>query len=367
MNGMAEPQFKTAPSLQPSVLAPSAPGSVLRTVPLLVTGAPGWLTDAVLARLAATGVRRETLRCLVQRGFPETRLASWRKQFTQVTATVAGDLAEVASLKDACAGLSGGTVLHSAGIIHPRRTRDWYTINRDGTLALARAAKEFGARRFVFVSSNAAQGASDSREHILTEDMPCKPGSHYGRSKFEAEQVLLQMHEAGKFDVVVVRPCMFYGPPVPERHIDIFKRVLRGKLPIVGDGNYARSLSYIDDLAQGILLAMEHPAAPGEVFHLCDKNVYTTREIYDAMAGALGVTPKFWKLPAFSSTCARMIDGTLAACGVYSMNFHLLGEANWNVGASSAKAQRVLGFSPQGDVREGYRRAVTWAREKSLL
>jgi len=44
------------------------------------------------------------------------------------------------------------------GIIHPRRTSDWYRVNRDGTLALAGIAKAAGVRRFVFVSSNAAQG-----------------------------------------------------------------------------------------------------------------------------------------------------------------------------------------------------------------
>ncbi|HYF48512.1 MAG TPA: NAD(P)-dependent oxidoreductase [Planctomycetota bacterium] len=363
---MATPAVKITPASNPPVLAPSTT-SVLRTSPLLVTGAPGWLADAVLAKLATSSSPRPLIRCLVHAGFPESRLNAWRSGFSQVKETVLADLADAASLTRVCEGLSGGTVLHSAGIIHPRKTRDWYTINRDGALALARAAKSAGARRFVFISSNAAQGRSDSRDHILTEDMPDRPLSHYGRSKLEAEQGLLELHDKGRFDVVILRPCMFYGPPVPERHIDIFKRVIKGKLPMVGDGNYARSLSYIDDLANGILLAMEHPSAPGEIFNICDRQVYTTREICEAMAKALGVAPRFWWLPSLSSSTARVIDNTLAAIGVYSMNFHLLGEANWNVGCSSEKAQRVLGFNPQGDVREGYRQAVAWAREKGLL
>ena len=49
------------------------------------------------------------------------------------------------------------------------------------------------------------------------------------------------------------------------------------------------------------------------------------------------------------------------------MNFHLLGEANWNVGCSSRKAQEVLGLKPSVDVFEGYRRAVAWCRERKLL
>jgi nucleoside-diphosphate-sugar epimerase len=340
--------------------------SSLSTHDLLVTGAPGWLCDVVLARIAAE-TPRANIRCLFQKDLDTARVANWRKEHPEVSHECRGDLADAASLKAACENLRGGTVLHAAAIIHPRRTSDWYSINRDGTLTLARAAKENGVRRFVYVSSNAAQGAADSPTTLLTEDMPCKPLSHYGRSKFEAEQGLLKLHEAAKFDVVIVRPCMFYGPPVPQRHIDVFKRIQNGRLPLVGGGNYARSLSYVDDLADGIILAMTHANAPGEIFNLCDAQAYTTRQVCEAMAAALGVAPKFLPLPGLSASVAYGIDCALAACGIYSMNFHLLGEANWNVGCSSAKAREKLGFAPKVDVMEGYRRAVAWARERNLL
>ena len=340
--------------------------SGLSTQDLLVTGAPGWLCDVVLARIAMNAPGAN-IRCLFQKNLDATRLGAWRKEHPEVSHDVRGDLSDAQSLKSACENLRGGSVLHAAAIIHPRRTQDWYMINRDGTLTLARAAKGQGVRRFVYVSSNAAQGAADSPTTLLTEAMPCKPLSHYGQSKFEAEQGLLKLHEAGKFDVVIVRPCMFYGPPVPQRHIDVFKRIQSGRLPLVGGGNYARSLSYVDDLADGIILALTHPNAPGEIFNLCDAQAYTTRQVCEAMAAALGVAPKFLPLPGFSASVAYGIDCALAACGIYSMNFHLLGEANWNVGCSSAKAREKLGFAPKVDVMEGYRRAVAWARERKLM
>ncbi|HYG76750.1 MAG TPA: NAD(P)-dependent oxidoreductase [Planctomycetota bacterium] len=334
--------------------------------PLLVTGAPGWLCDVLLTRVGKQSPLTE-IRCLVQKSLNAERLASWRKAHPEVGATHAGDLADAESLKAACEKLAGGAVLHAAAIIHPRRTRDWYTINRDGTIALAQAAKAAGAKRFLYVSSNAAQGASDSPAKLLTEDMPCNPLSHYGRSKFQAEQALLKMHEPGKFEISIVRPCMFYGPPVPERHVDIFKRIQRGRLPLVGSGNYARSLSYIDDLVAGTILALWHPQAAGEIFNLCDARAYTTKEVCEAMASALGVSPKFLRLPAFSASVAYQIDCAIAACGLYSMSFHLLGEANWNVGCSSQKARERLGWQPQVDLFEGYKRAVAWCRERKLI
>jgi len=323
---------------------------------ILLTGAPGWLGDALLPKLGALG----ELRCLVDRNLPADRIVAGNN-------TVRADLADEASLKLACGNLAGGAVVHAAGVIHPRTTQDWYRINRDGTLALARAAKAAGAKRFVFVSSNAAQGAAESRDQLLAEDMPCKPLSHYGRSKFEAEQGLLKLHALGVFDVVIARPCMFYGPPVPARHVDIFKRIQCGRLPMVGDGNYARSLTFIDDLVAGIQLCLTHENAPGEIFNLCDERVYTTREVCEAMAAALNVPPRFFRIPAFSSSIAYGIDCSLAALGLYSMPFHLLGEANWNVGCSNRKAVERLGYKTSVDVFEGYRRAVDACRSAKLI
>ena len=330
---------------------------------LLVTGAPGWLGDALLAQLPRTF----HVRCLFQSRLTPERLMAWRLKHPEVTETVSGDLSDAESLRVACANMQGGSVLHAAGIIHPRRTCEWYQVNRDGTLRLAQAARAAGVKRFVYVSSNAAQGASESPSALLTEAMPCRPRSHYGRSKFQAEQGLLKLHEPGRFEVVVARPCMFYGPPVPERHVEIFKRIATGWLPLVGGGQYARSLSYIDDLCAGLILCLTHPKAPGEIFNLCDARAYTTREVCDAMAAALGVTPRYRPLPGIASTAAYGIDRALGAAGIYWMSMHLLSEANWNVGCSSRKAAEVLGFVPKVDVFEGYRRAVAWCREQKLL
>jgi nucleoside-diphosphate-sugar epimerase len=360
---MAKPQNIAAPVST----APAAVGSILRAAPVMVTGAPGWLTDAVMLSLGGVLPRGHSIRAMVQKGMTPERLMAWRAKRVEVSDTVAADLADAESLKDVCKGLAGGVLLHSAGIIHPRRTSDWYRVNRDGTLALAKSAVEAGMRRFIYVSSNAAQGHSGSTSMAMTEDMPCRPTSHYGMSKRQTEEALLKMHQPGKFEVVIVRPCMLYGPWMPQRHIDILNKIRNGRLPLVGGGRYARSLSYVEDLVQGVLLVMEHPAAAGEVFNLCDTQVYTTRDICEAMAGALGVPARFWPLPGFSSTIAYGVDRTLAAAGIYSMNFHLLGEANWNVGCSNEKARRLLGWNPQVDAREGYRRAVAWAREQKLL
>ena len=330
---------------------------------LIVTGAPGWLGDSVLEALPA----HAQVRCLVHDTIPEAAAASWRKGKIAVAELVRGNLADAGTRAALLSDAAGSTLLHSAAVIHPHRTRDWYAINCDATLDLAREARAAGVLRFVFVSSNAAQGAAGSPSDILVESGPCKPLSHYGKSKWMAEQGLMALHEPGRFEVVVARPCMFYGPPIPQRHVDIFRRIQAGRLPMVGDGRYARSLSYIDDLVQGILLCLTHPAAPGNTFYLCDAQPYTTREVCEAMAAALGVPARFFPLPVASAKLAYAVDRLVSATGFYSMNFHLLGEADWNVGCSSERAAEMLGYRTTVDVWEGYRRAVAWCRKRKLI
>ena len=171
-------------------------------------------------------------------------------------------------------------LVHSAAVIHVRRTADWYRINTEGTLRLAESARAAGVRRFVFISSNAAGGRCESGDHILVESDSIEPLSHYGKSKRLAEQGLLKLHKPNEFEVVILRPSMFYGPPVPDRHIDVYHRILAGTMPMIGDGEYRRSITYIDNLVQATRLAMTHPAAAGEIFYVVDEPVYTTRAIH---------------------------------------------------------------------------------------
>jgi nucleoside-diphosphate-sugar epimerase len=258
-------------------------------------------------------------------------------------------------------------VLHSAAVIHVRKTADWYRINTQGTARFAEAARVAGVKRFVFISSNAAGGRSRSREHLMTESEPAAPMSHYGRSKWQAEQALMQLHEPGKFEVVILRPSMFYGPPVPARHIEVYRRIISGKMPMVGDGSFARSITYIDTLVQATRLAITEAAAGGQTYYIVDAQPYTTRQITEAMAAALGVRPKFLWLPTAVAPAAHALDKMLAASGIYWQNLHLVGEADWHVGISPAKAIQQLGYRPEVDLPEGMRRAVEWCRTNGKL
>ena len=271
---------------------------------LTVTGVPGWLTHAFLASLRAAPLRGTgSATALVHHAVVVDD--ALRAAYPNVTAWHALDLAAPGDLRPLLDGAE--TVVHAAGVIHVRTPREWDDVNTRGTIALAVAAKAAGVKRFVFLSSNAAGGASGADD------------------------------------------------------------VLTGRMPLVGGGAYRRSVTHVENLVQAVRLAVTEPRAAGETYYVVDDEIATTRSIVEAMAEALGVAPRFLRLPAVTGSVAYAADRMLEAMGRYSGPVHLVGESNWHVAISSAKAKRELGYAPARSLREGMREAVAWCRETGLL
>jgi nucleoside-diphosphate-sugar epimerase len=330
---------------------------------LLLTGAPGWLTDRLAASLAdsaPSGLGR--VRLLVH---PDHSIDAddYRRATGLEVEVVRGDLRDVGALAEAVRGVD--SVVHAAGIIHVRRYGDYYDVNTEGTRRLGMLAAQAGASRFVYISTNAAGGRSTSAERLITEDDPPMALNHYARSKWLGEEALRALQTP--MEHVVLRPSMFYGPPVPPRHVDVFRRVMHGRMPLVGGGRQARSATHIDHLVQATRLALVHPNAAGRTYYIADREVHTTRGIVEAMARALGVEPKWIPLPAAVASAAFVADTQLSRVGVYWQTLHLVGESDWHVGLSIERARRELGYDPPYDLDHGMHAAVAWCRERGLL
>jgi nucleoside-diphosphate-sugar epimerase len=330
---------------------------------LLITGVPGWFSDGFIDSVLSDPIAGiGSIRCFVQPGIARDA-AQLTNQYSPDVEIAYADLLDSESTEKALANVDW--IVHAAGILHVAKPQDWYTINTTGTSMLVDAAVRAGVRRFVYISSNAAAGRSPGKDTLLTEADPPLPLSDYGRSKLFAERAVMKAQHS--LECVVIRPCMFYGPPVPRRHVDVYQRIRTGWMPLVGRGDFARSLSYIDNLVHGCRLALMSPAAAGQTYYFADRPVYTTKQITDAMARAIGTVPRYVRLPSVVGPVAYQLDKLLTAAGYYSKNLHLLGESDWNVGVSCEKARRELGYSPQIELGEGMSRAVEWCRQKGLI
>jgi nucleoside-diphosphate-sugar epimerase len=240
-----------------------------------------------------------------------------------------------------CAGAEGATVFHLAGIIHPSRVQELFEINTEGTRHLLAAASAAGVRRVVATSSNSPAGVSRDPSTRFDESSPYRPYMTYGKSKKLMEDALNAAHASGAVETVITRPCWFYGPEQPPRQSTFFQMIREGKAPIVGDGEARRSMSYVDNTAQGLLLAAGSERAAGETYWLADERPYSMNEIIDTVEELLEdefgmeVAHDRMRLPSVASEVALAVDATLQKAGLYTLMFDVLREMNmpiaWSV------------------------------------
>lgn len=334
----------------------------------LVTGGAGWLgqglLDGLLHGLPECPPLRSPQAELRVRALVLPGQESVIRAISDQVEIVTGDVTSPADCERFCRDAGGATLYHLAGVIHPRRVRAFYQVNVEGTRNILAAAVEAKLRRAVVMSSNSPMGCNPHPDHLFDEDSPFHPYMNYGRSKVFMEQHVRQVHDSGRLETVVIRAPWFYGPHQPARQTLFFQMVRDGKAPIVGGGENRRSMAYIDNLVQGLLLAARTPAANGQTYWIADERPYTMNEVIDTIERLLerefGQTcrHKRLRLPGLASEVAWLVDWALQRVGVYHQKFHVLSEMNKTIACSVAKARRELGYAPTVALEEGMRRSI---------
>src|SRR5262249_61586702 len=133
-------------------------------------------------------------------------------------------------------------------------------------------------------------GPNEPSEGVMFEDAPPRPSPTYGLSKLQSEWLVNDAHRAGRIESVILRPCWFYGPNQPLRQTTFFKMIKGGHPPIVGRGDNLRSMSYVDNTVQGLLLARDVQKAAGGTYWITDARPYSFIEILETVGKLLGVS-----------------------------------------------------------------------------
>jgi nucleoside-diphosphate-sugar epimerase len=233
----------------------------------LVTGATGAVGSRYAARLLADPDR--TVRVLV-RG--EERAAPWWDRGAEV---VEGDLRDPDTLKRAVAGVDG--VAHLAAAFRggvPEEVA--IEVNRDATVALARAALAAGVSRFVFASTNLVYGPGRGRP--ARESDQSRPEHQYPASKAAAERELLRLHREEGLPLRIVRLAFVYGEGDP--HLDWIRGVARA-----WPAHQRLHMVHHTDAAQALNRALAADGVDGQIFNAADDAPVTAWELL-ALGGA---------------------------------------------------------------------------------
>jgi nucleoside-diphosphate-sugar epimerase len=341
----------------------------------LVTGAAGWLGSRLVGALMLGIPECDWLprpnpqlrvRCLVLPGED----AALIEELGERVEIVRGDITRAKDCAKLCDGARGAVLFHVAGIIHPRRRAEFYRVNLDGTGNVLEAAIAAGVRRAVVMSSNSPCGTNPHPDHVFDESSPYRPYMHYGRSKMLMEQAVAGCQRAGKIETVIVRAPWFYGPNQPPRQSLFFRMIRDGKGPIVGSGDNRRSMAYVDNLCQGLILAAAAESANGQTYWIADARPYAMNEVVDTVERLLETefgqrcVHKRMRLPGLASDLAWAVDKTLQGLGFYHQKIHVLSEMNRTIACSVEKAKAELGYRPMVDLEEGMRRSLKWVWER---
>ncbi len=344
------------------------------TALILVSGASGWLGFSLVEALVKGLANCQRLskpdsslrlRCLILPNQDPSPL----QNLSQKIEIIVGDLRDPKICAQFCANAKDAILFHTAGTIHPRKVSEFYQVNLEGTKNLVDAAIANKVKRAIIVSSNSPCGCNPHADHLFDESSPYHPYMNYGKSKMQMELAIKRRQD--QIETVIVRAPWFYGENQPPRQTLFFQMIRNGKAPIVGDGNNRRSMAYIGNLCQGLILATITARARGETYWIADAHAYTMNQIVDTIEKLL--EEEFQqvckhgrlKLPGFVSEIALFADATLQNLGIYQQKIHVLSEMNKTIACSIAKAQRDLGYKPEFDLEQGMRASLQWLFNKN--
>ena len=214
-------------------------------------------------------------------------------------------------------------------------------------------------RQYVYISSASAYN-KPAVNHVITEGTTlANPYWEYSRNKIACEELLLKAYREEGFPVTIVRPSHTYcerAVPVSVHGLkgswQVLKRMLEGKPVIVhGDGSSLWTLTWNEDFASGFIGLLGNPKAIGEAFQIMSDEQLTWNQIYECVARALHVTPRFY----------HVSSDFLAATSPKAWDFtgNLLGDKAVTVVFDCSKLKRVVpGFQAVTRFDEGVRRCI---------
>ena len=313
---------------------------------VLVTGGAGTIGAAVVRRLLRDP--DYDVRISDQRPAPQ-----WMREGCEVHT---GDLRDPARAHEATAGCTH--VIHLAAIVggianFHKLPHTLTSVNSALYDAVIRAALDRVVERFVYVSSSMvferATQFPTTEEHVWEVAMP---RSAYGFSKLAGEVWCRAAHDEHGLPFTICRPFNAYGPgemPDDEPGIahavpDLIRKALSGQHPleIFGSGEQTRTLTHVDDIADGVVAAMSSPAGLHEDFNISASDELSVADIARIVWEVCGRDPEQFELthlPSFTVDVQR----------------------RW---PSVEKARSVLGWQAQVGVREGIAHTARWLREQ---
>ena len=212
--------------------------------------------------------------------------------------------------------------------------------NIKGTLNICQAARENNVNRVVHTSTSEVYGTA---QYVpIDENHPLQPQSPYSATKIAADAIAMSFYNSLELPVTIVRPFNTYGPRQSARAVipSIISQIASGKKKInLGDVSPTRDFSYVEDTCRGILALGSCDQAIGETVNIGSNFEISIADTFNLIKELMG-------------SDAKIVTDEERVRPEKSEVFRL-----W---CDNSKIERLTGFKPQIDMRDGLRRTIEW-------
>ncbi|MGY5863527.1 MAG: NAD-dependent epimerase/dehydratase family protein [Candidatus Thorarchaeota archaeon] len=325
---------------------------------VLVTGASGYLGGRIISKLLedehqVVGMVRSTSNI---EGLPK-----------EVEIKEA-DLFDIISLEEAVKGID--VVIHLAAYFdfYPRDKELMFKVNIEGTKNLMNACVGTDVERFIYCSTTETMGGI--RFPPATEDTELRPDYSYGESKILAEEAIREITADTGLAHIILRPTGVIGEGDLYVMYEVAQELHNGKVfALPRDLSHQFMFIHIDDVVSGFVSSLTPLAALNNTIILCPDESISWEKFVEVMTTELDVKPPRLRVPGFLAKFGIAILSPFKNRKKMTFFWHMksVDMILSNRVYSNDKAKRLLGWSPQVTMIEGYRRAIKWYFEQGLL
>jgi nucleoside-diphosphate-sugar epimerase len=315
----------------------------------LITGGAGFIGHNVTRMLESQGHEVYVLDTLTDYGFVPKKeikyLAEHRKKRMQAQ-VIPIDIRNVDRIHNIFAAVQPDVVIHMASFPRQKVVEQDPLLASDvmttGLMNLLEVSKKYNVKKFVYISSSMVYGDFTAD---VDESAVCNPIGQYGIMKYMGEKLVEDYSRRGFFEHVIIRPSAVYGEwDVEDRVVSKFMtKAMRGETLKVNGPDEVLDFTYVEDTAQGIVLAATKDAANGNIYNITrsEKRQWTLKDAAELAVSIAG-------------------QGTLEVAP-RDLSFPKRGRLD------ISRAQRDLGYTPTVNVEEGFRKYYQWYEQNPTL
>ena len=215
---------------------------------------------------------------------------------------IEGDIRDAASIETAFASGPIDAVVHLAARAGVRPSIEdpvlYVSVNLDGTVRLLEACRRHGVARFVFGSSSSVYG-NNVKVPFAEDDPVDQPISPYAATKRAGELLAHTYHHLFGMEIACLRFFTVFGPRQrPDLAIRKFAELIAAgrDIPVFGDGTTGRDYTFVDDIVDGIVRALDRATA-FHIWNLGGSQPVLLNDLIARLARGFGRTPELRRLP----------------------------------------------------------------------